>query len=79
MGGKISREEMKDLRKQTRGRLNNGEIEKYHKFWFELYPDGQMTKDGFEKFAKLALPTVRNHTVDHQRFYGQPDCKIIMW
>ncbi|KAF0983193.1 hypothetical protein FDP41_010258 [Naegleria fowleri] len=56
MGGKISKEQMQELRKTTRNRLTKKEIEKYHKFWYELYPNGEMTKDGFSKFAKLALP-----------------------
>ena len=60
MGGKISREEMKTLRKETRGKLDQKEIQKYHKFWFDLYKDGNMTKEGFVKFAQLALPNVCN-------------------
>ena len=36
--------------------VTNEDIKNYHKFWFELFPNGEMTKEGFKKFATLAMP-----------------------
>eukprot|EP01080_Neovahlkampfia_damariscottae_P007001 gene7001-11166_t len=52
----ISKSQMKDLQGTTKNKLTNEDIKNYHKFWFELFPDGEMTKDGFKKFASLAMP-----------------------
>ncbi|KAL9651335.1 hypothetical protein ABK040_001287 [Willaertia magna] len=57
MGAGISKEDMKQYQEQTKNRLTKKDIQRYHKFWHELYPDGNMTKDGFYKFAAIALPS----------------------
>ncbi|KAL9652228.1 hypothetical protein ABK040_011888 [Willaertia magna] len=54
--GPVTKKELKELRTDTKGRLTKKDIERYHKFWFELYPAGEVDKQGFVNFAKMALP-----------------------
>jgi len=56
MGQQVSKKEMEELKKETKNKLNKKDILQYHKFWHELFPDGNMDKKGFIKFAKVAMP-----------------------
>jgi Ca2+-binding EF-hand superfamily protein len=38
------------------------EIKQYHKFWFELFPSGEMTREGFKKFSSVAMPEAPKDT-----------------
>ncbi|KAF0975395.1 hypothetical protein FDP41_005389 [Naegleria fowleri] len=57
MGNGISKDEMKLYQEQTKNRLTKKDIQRYFKFWHELFPDGNMTREGFSKFAQIALPS----------------------
>lgn len=62
--GNLSKTQLKDLQgvtKQKRKKnslkiVSSEDIKQYHKFWFELYPSGEMTKEGFKKFSSIAMP-----------------------
>lgn len=62
----LTKTQMKDLQGITKAKRKSSgkfhtivspdDIKSYYKFWYELYPSGEMTKDGFKKFANIAMP-----------------------
>ncbi|KAL0485529.1 calcium sensor [Acrasis kona] len=54
--GPLTKEQMRDYQGETKGKLTKKDIERYHKFWYDLFPNGEMTKQGFKKFSEIALP-----------------------
>jgi Ca2+-binding EF-hand superfamily protein len=54
--GPLSKDQLRDLQNDTKGKLTKKDIERYHKFWHDLYPTGEMSQEGFKKFSEIALP-----------------------
>jgi len=52
----LGTKQISELKKETGDRLTKADIKRYHKFWHDLYPSGEMSKDGFKKFADIAMP-----------------------
>lgn len=52
----LGKDQLKELQTDTKQKLSKKDIEKYHKFWFELMPNGLMTRETFPKFAQYAMP-----------------------
>ncbi|KAL9647955.1 hypothetical protein ABK040_008223 [Willaertia magna] len=60
MGANASKDKLRkedvELLKDINNRLTKEDIEKYRTFWYQLYPSGEMTKEGFSSFVKKAFP-----------------------